>query len=444
MGCAGMNLRSALPKGKPHLIHFGAHKPMIGYAALALLLLVTLFGKSGLATGGFDAASGGGNLINQAAFIGALLLAMVGVRAWKVPSRLLVLPASLTLALLWAWLSVAWSLAPAISVRRVGLLSVGTMAAFLLVRQLGTKRSITVIRIALVAALVGSIAVCLALPSVGVQHMVVLTEKTYGGTWRGLFIDKNMCGQFCMIVMLFFVFGRFPEPRRSPIMQYVFRLLVVLAAAFLLYKTQSKTSMGVVGAALLFGFIARYVRRLGYLLIPLAGYLVAVIVFYSDSLVAPFIHALDDPEAFTGRGAIWSSVFVYLQTHWLLGTGYGAFWAVGDVSPIFQTAGHEWVREVLTAHNGYLDTWAQVGLPGLILVLVATFIIPLVRILSSRIDGKDVALLSSLLVGFIGINVTESVLFNTDMLSNLFHMLTLALIYTMLDEQRRSVDKSAS
>lgn len=433
-----MNPRIVQPTGKPPAIHLGAGTPIVGYAAMIVLLIVALFGKSALASGDFSAASGGGNLVNQVAFIGALALAVAGVQPWKTPARLLVLPVTLALALFWAWLSVGWSLAPAISIRRVALLTVATMTAFLAVRQLGADRAMAIIRIALIAALAGSIAVAVLLPSVGVQYMSVLTERTYGGTWRGLFIDKNMCGQFCMIVTLFFVFGRFPAHQRFAYMHYAFRLAVVLLAVFLLYKTQSKTSMGVLAFALIFGFLARYVRRLRYLLIPLVGYFAVIAIFYSDVMFAPFAQALDDPEAFTGRGAIWSALVVYIQNHWLLGTGYGAFWAVGDVSPIYQTAGYEWVKQVLTGHNGYLDTWAQIGLPGLLLVITATFIVPLIKVLSAHIDGQDVALLSSLLIGFAGISITESVLFNTDMLSNVFHMITLALIYTMVPQRRRT------
>lgn len=427
----GMKVRIAPPVGGVPAVRHSSGSPL-SHAAFVLLLIMALFGNFLLSGGMAFAAGGGGNVINQIAYLGVLLLAVAGCKPWQNPAAMLVLPFSLLLALGWAWLSITWSLAPAISARRVALLTVVTLTAFLSVRGIGYDRTTGTIRVFLVIALVMSYLAALLFPTVGIQYMSVLTERNYGGTWRGVFIDKNACGQFCLITVLFFVFGRFPNR------QYLLRAAVVLLAVFLLYKTQSKTSLGVLGVALAFGFVARYNRLFRIFLAPLAAYALVIVIFFQDAIGGPFINALHDPDAFTGRGAIWASLVRYLHDHWLLGTGYGAFWAVGDLSPIYQNAAYEWVKTILTGHNGYLDIWVTIGLPGLILVIVATFVAPLLRIFLANPEPGEAALLASMIVGVAGISVTESVLFNTDFTINIFLMITIALIAEKVRARRVS------
>ncbi|BBC70944.1 conserved hypothetical protein [Altererythrobacter sp. B11] len=389
---------------------------------MVLFLTMALFGNFLLAGGTLALAGSAGSVVNQTAFLGALGLALVAAQPWKNPARLLVLPASLVVALGWTWLSVVWSISPADTIRRAALLTTVTFTAFLTVRQVGYERSISTLRVLLAVALVMSLVVCTLIPSVGVQYMSVLTEKNYGGTWRGVFIDKNACGQFCLVTVLFFAFSRF---RRRHL---VLRGVVILLAVFLLYKTQSKTSLGILAIALSCGVVALYNRSFRVFLVPLAGYAIVGLALSYDRIIAPFRNALHDPDAFTGRGAIWEALARYLHDHWLLGTGYGAFWGVGDRSPIYALSHEDWVRNILTGHNGYLDVWTSIGLPGLVLVVGSTLVIPLLKCFARHIPPKDTALLSSMIVGVAGISLTESVLFNTDFTLNILLMVTVALI----------------
>ena len=72
---------------------------------------------------------------------------------------------------------------------------------------------------------------------------------------------------------------------------------------------------------------------------------------------------------FTGRTQIWEFMLEKLDDHWLLGYGFGAFWGLGDHSPNL-TAKYEYIWYLDSAHNGYLDVVASVGLLGLTVLFV--------------------------------------------------------------------------
>ena len=425
-----MNARIAPPVGDvPAVRH--APRSALAYAALVIFVTMALFGNFLFSGRGAEANGGGGSLVNQIVYLGALTLAVAARKPWKNPAMLLVVPLSLVLSLGWAWLSVTWSLAPAISARRAALLTVVVLTAFLTVRQVGYERTVVILRAFLLVALAASYVAAVLFPSVGIQHMTVLTERNYAGTWRGVFIDKNACGQFCVITGLFFAFGPFRQRR------YLLRAAVIVLAVFLLYKTQSKTSLGVLAIALMVGLAAYQKRFFRLFMIPLAAYALVIGILLVGTIPAPFVGALHNSDAFTGRGAIWGSLVRYLQDHWLLGSGYGAFWAIGERSPIFQTASYDWVKSVLTGHNGYLDVWVTLGLPGLLLVVAATLVIPLAKSFSRSIAPRDTALLSSVIVAVAGISVTESILFHTDFTTNIFLMMTIALVNEKTGWRRR-------
>jgi O-antigen ligase len=80
-------------------------------------------------------------------------------------------------------------------------------------------------------------------------------------------------------------------------------------------------------------------------------------------------------------------------------------------------------------HNGYLDLALQVGVPGMVLVTFAAIVWPLLRLFSSRIASPARrALIVAVVIFCAGHNITETSLFDRDMIVHVFLMFAIALI----------------
>lgn len=75
---------------------------------------------------------------------------------------------------------------------------------------------------------------------------------------------------------------------------------------------------------------------------------------------------------FTGRTDIWDFMLGALEGRWFTGYGYGAFWGIGGSSPNL-TARIEYIWYLDSAHNGYLDFVAQLGLLGVVAGLLLIY-----------------------------------------------------------------------
>jgi O-antigen ligase len=119
----------------------------------------------------------------------------------------------------------------------------------------------------------------------------------------------------------------------------------------------------------------------------------------------------------------------FVADNWL-GSGYGSFWNIGPLSPIFTYAGNNgWITRIASGHNGYLDVAAQIGIPGLLLAVIVLILLPIYTLLTNdQIDRSRGALLIASLIFCAGHNVTESTLLDRDMFVQVYLMLTLALL----------------
>ena len=80
--------------------------------------------------------------------------------------------------------------------------------------------------------------------------------------------------------------------------------------------------------------------------------------------------------SFTGRAELWQFAADHVLQRPLFGWGYGAFW--GTERALFVVSDAEgWVTTMNQAHNTYLDTAIALGLPGLVLMLIAFVAAPL-------------------------------------------------------------------
>jgi exopolysaccharide production protein ExoQ len=194
---------------------------------------------------------------------------------------------------------------------------------------------------------------------------------------RGIAEDKNALGHDCLILGCFF-FWYWLQTRRTE-RSKARRNELLLTVAFLamiwwlVSLAHSSTSLlclvlGVTTIALL-GLRSVNKRLIGTYIV------VAVIIWFTaDAIFGVYSHVLQllnkDPTL-TDRTLLWSEV-LSVNINPLFGAGFESFW-LGDRLRAF--AGKHWWQPN-QAHNGYLETYVNLGLIGLFLLiglLIATF-----------------------------------------------------------------------
>lgn len=397
--------------------------------ALAALLILTLLGP--VMTFYWNTQDGGGSLFRQIGYIVIFIACAISIRPLHNPERLNSVPWPLLLVLGWCWLSMIWAIDPGIALRRLILASVIIWSVFTLIRQLGYERTLTMIRILLAVALVANFIALAMAPDLAVHQINDPEDTSLVGDWRGIMGHKNIAGLTSALTVLFFIFDAQKIPR--PI-----QLSVVVAAGIFLVGSHSRTSIALCVGALLLGFIfSRYKRRYRGAAIILVVFIGIVGAWVQSVYSDPLLRTLNDPTAFTGRTQIWQALYQYHLHHRWFGSGYGSFWNIGDRSPIL-SYGQDWVRTVAQGHNGFLDLLVQVGIPGLVLTLVATLVWPLIQVLNARsTEGGRGALILATLLFCIAHNGSESSLMDRDMIGQVFLMIAIAMLCGLIRAEKR-------
>ncbi|MCU4181157.1 O-antigen ligase family protein [Bosea sp. BH3] len=395
------------------------------FLAFLFGVLAPLFTGGGEAGDNMQAGSGEGNALRQIIYVSLFATILWGIRAHEQLRRLVDIPPELRIVLLYCWLSLAWSIAPGVAVRRLALTTLVILIIGLAVRHLGSLRALLVARYVLLLVLAANFVAVIFFPAIGIHQAGTVVDPGLAGGWRGVFPEKNGTGAACAITVILYVLS--PEP-----MSRKLRIGAALAGLVFLWGTGSKTSLGVMMIALASGWLFRLYRP-SYWPVALALLLVAIILavpfidYYWDDLLSP----LRREDTLTGRAQIWPVIGAYVADHWWVGAGYGSFWNVGDQSPVLLYAKAEsWVTKIASAHNGYLDVAAQIGVPGLALMVICLILYPLAKIFSQPNLPRGMgSLLLALLLFCVGHNFTESSILDRDSFVQLIIILTLSLLY---------------
>jgi O-antigen ligase len=187
----------------------------------------------------------------------------------------------------------------------------------------------------------------------------------------GITTSKNLLGLDCMILGYFFIWHlmsvwKLPKGRERR--DELILAVVLLAMIFwLLNMAHSSTSLGCILVAtavtLMLGF--KFVKKelVNFYMVGVIIFLVVAEFGFHASALA--IEVLGRDATLTGRTEIWDMLL-----HWdvnpVVGTGFESFWLgerrekIWDIFPVLQ---------LNSAHNGYLETYINLGLVGLLFTL---------------------------------------------------------------------------
>jgi O-antigen ligase len=196
---------------------------------------------------------------------------------------------------------------------------------------------------------------------------------TGGRVNTGVTTDKNMLGCDCFILGFFFLW-HFLRVRRwdhgtRRTTELVLCLMFGSGIIWLFHSAHSSTPIGaLVIAVSVFFFVGfKFVdrRHLGVYLVGIVA--VLAVLEYAFDLHKVAIAALGRNTTLTGRTAIWQ-VLLHWDLNPILGMGFESFW-LGDAQ---QGKLHLLLSgmNLNEAHNGYLETYLNLGLVGLAITLL--------------------------------------------------------------------------
>ena len=309
-----------------------------------------------------------------------------------------------------ALLSTCWSDFPIIALKR-WIRDLGTYLAILVV--LTESNSAEAIRLTLrrfLYLLVPlSVVIIKYLPTLGIQY----NQWTGAPEYMGVTTSKNMLGVLCLVSGIFFFWDSttrwsLRRQKRTKRILAVNAVMIVMTV-WLLHMCGSSTSQlcMVLGWMIILAVRSKAARRRPAFLmvmIPLCVCLYLILAFgFGFDINALVAEAIGKDPTLTGRTVIWNAV-MSTKTNPVLGTGYETFWLGPRLLRVWQLTG----PGINEAHNGYLEVYLNLGVVGVILLLI--FLMGSYRAICRRLEA-DFSI-GSLGMAFWAIlpfyNVTES------------------------------------
>jgi len=343
--------------------------PALWIPVLWLLVVGSRFVSQWLGLGGGgDAAGSDGSPVDAACF-GLLIVLGIVVLVRRRPDWAALWRANRWLAVfaLYGLASVLWSEYPFTSFKRwIKALGHPVMALVVLTDPRPVEAVRIVLKRCAYVLLPASVLLIKYLPEYGRGYNAWTGEPTN----HGVGLTKNDLGYLCMVSGLFFVWNALAAgaaARQERRREIALSLLFLALAGWLLYSARSATSLATlaIGAgtllALRFGLVDK--AKLG-------TWVVAAVVLagIAELLFDPYarvIAALGRDPTLTDRTALWADV-IALQPNLLFGAGFEGFW-LGDR---LKTLWDHWWWHPNQAHNGYLETWLNLGFVGIALLAV--------------------------------------------------------------------------
>ena len=336
----------------------------------------------------------------------------------------------LTLFMAWAFLSVAWSDYPMVSLKRcISLFGeiVICLAALLHFRwsEVALKPMRTIMSIYLPLTILSIIFVPEAI-------------QWEFPAWRGLADTKNNLGQvtlFSIIIWLVII----QMNRNRPVNAIHFTMLAMAVIALL--GAQSTTAFLISGfllsvhGVLYFGKLLRRgeVARFYAVFVVSGGLLIAsLIIFVSPEILEALVGVFGKDLTFSGRVDLWQAVLLMTQDKFITGWGLGGFWVEGSehLRPLFEQ--FIWIPN--QAHQGYIDIISQVGVVGfvfLVLMIVSYF-----RRLNQLKKGQ---FWKWLFLSILILNLQESVFFRPRHIGHFLFIFTYVALHTDLIKEKLGV-----
>ncbi len=255
----------------------------------------------------------------------------------------------------------------------------------------------------------------------------------------GIGLTKNDLGYVCMVSGIVFAWSlltlrRFEDAaaRRNEMLMCIAFLLMAL---WLLEMSDSATSLSamVLGIGAMVGVGSRFVSKRHFGKIVVFGVLFVWALESSFHLYEAVIVMLGRNPTLTDRTLVWEEVLA-MQHRPLVGYGFESFWLGERLYQLWE----KWWWRPTQAHNGYIETYLNLGLIGVALLagmLLSTFR-RITRQLQTDLDFARLRL--AFLIAIILFNYTEAGFRGVGFVWTIFHIIAMEVPARQTSASRRS------
>jgi exopolysaccharide production protein ExoQ len=248
--------------------------------------------------------------------------------------------------------------------------------------------------------------------------------------WNGMAVNigvansKNELGDTCMIFGLFFFWNTLEalqmKDRKARRAELIVSLGLIVAIGWLLHMSSSATSFvcAAIGMIMVWVVGLRLInkRLIGtYLMVGILLLAAAESIF---GIYSSMLNLLGRDATLTGRTEVWHDA-LKLQPDPLLGAGFESFW----LGPRLETLWEKWWWHPNQAHNGYIETYLNLGWLGVLLLagmLIGTF----AKISRALLTDFEFARLRlGFLITILAYNFTEAAFKNIHPLWTVFYLI---------------------
>jgi O-antigen ligase len=342
---------------------------------------------------GSDAPDNKSNPLNTALYL--IVLAGCALLLWMHRRELMpVLTSSklIWIFLAWATASIAWSLDPGLTIRRLILFYTPVLVALYAAARFDPATTIKLAGWAYFATIMVSAAVAILLPNVGVMKddwqallwAQLAENERLGGDWAGILGHKNVLGFATLANTQIFAWRWYVEKDK----RWLFGPIVLIGMV-VAYKTHSATS-GLLIIMTIFGYcflhLLRKAKKLRALMLFTVFAVGTSIIAAALMLPDQFTAMVGKSATLTGRVPLWNYLIEHvIPSRPLLGYGFNSFFVPGNPAYLRLVAVVGWPAP--HAHNGYLNLAIELGIPGAVLGMLI-----LLRLLvgaARRVDDEN-------------------------------------------------------
>lgn len=254
-------------------------------------------------------------------------------------------------------LSLIWSVAPLATATSLPIFLGATALGVYLASQYETNEQLRLFGVTFAIAAVMSMLFGLFL------DIGIMRDSSNAGSWQGILEHKNELGRIMVLTVIVFWLK---TPRTK-----VSWILIALAGVLLLLSqsvTSIVTSVTLIMIVPLFRVLQWRTTSAMPVILAVGLLILAIIALLTISNLASLTALVGKDLTLTGRTLLWGDVWQKIAERPLLGYGYNAFWLglEGESAEIWAKYG--WRPN--HAHNGFLDLWLELGIVGVLLLLV--------------------------------------------------------------------------
>lgn len=194
------------------------------------------------------------------------------------------------------------------------------------------------------------------------------TGRLGSRVWTGIAPGKNALGMLCAISLLFLIWRSIKLKAINILDVFPF-----LMGTYLLTRAGSATAnvLTISGLILLYGISILQISFKKMMILTLTLMLLSsgILAFFTSSSITDssefFYRAANRDPTLTGRVPMWQDLLRIGRKHSITGSGYESFW-LENLAVIWE----KYSFGPLNAHNGYIDIYLNLGIIGLMIMII--------------------------------------------------------------------------